>query len=521
MANCKQKKRVSDIISNADIKHWKPNNIIIISAGTGSGKSYFIKNNLYKYAKSNHKRILFLIHRSNCAIQFQEEIRRDGKEGIIEIMTYQKIEYDIINAAEMMDFSKYAYIVCDEFHYFISDANFNNTTDISFTEIMHQKNCVKIFMSATGEDVESYFAEHYRKRIIKYELKPDYSYVTKLTFFFRDDDIELLAKKIISQNQKALIFIQSAQKAYKLFKKFKSNSLFLCSKTNSHYKYVDKGKIKSMLQNECFDENLLITTSCLDAGANIIDRAVKYIIADITDIGSLIQCLGRKRCQGVDDTCSFYIKTITNQQLSGLHRSACKDIEMADYLLKHNTQELILQYPRQSDKSRIIYDDTNFNKQKNMSTKKVNKMMFAKKKADIKLYSELMSVEYGYCKHLAKWLGFQNANGYYTYDVFAKDYSLIAFLNEYAIDKIVMLQAKDRKPLINQLNIRSKSRHQLKSLDSLNAALIEMNLPYHIISFSTHRMINGKNKQFKKAWRIEKTGCNVVNKTDSEKRCKK
>ncbi len=46
------------------------------------GKSYFIKNNLYEYAKKQGKKILFLLHRKNAITQFEQEIKRDKKEDI-------------------------------------------------------------------------------------------------------------------------------------------------------------------------------------------------------------------------------------------------------------------------------------------------------------------------------------------------------------------------------------------------------------------------------------------------------
>lgn len=506
MANGKQRKRVSDIISMNDLESWTPNNIIIISAGTGTGKSYFVKNIVYKYAKSEGKKILFLIHRSNCVTQFQEEIARDKKSDTIDILTYQKIESDILQSDRHIDFSQYAYIVCDEFHYFISDANFNNTTDISFEEILRANKCIKIFMSATGQDVEQYFNEflsNKRKKLIrKYELPPDYSYVTGLTFFSQDDDISYLAEKIINSNQKAMIFIQKAEKAYKLYKKYSKYSLFNCSKYNkSYYKYVDEEKIGTMLKNECFKENLLITTSCLDAGANIIDEAVKYIIADIKDMGSLIQCLGRKRSINSDDTVQFFIKTIDNQQLSGLQRSMCREIEMAEYLLSYSTQELIQKYPRQIDKSRIIYDVSRSNKQKNMASKKVNQMILSKKKYDIELYTQLMKEPYGYCKYLAKYLGFRNQKGYYTYHTFSKDHSLNAFLEEYVEENKVMLRVRDRKTLIDKLDIRQDG-HLIKSKESINKVLEERAIPYRIEEFRTTKTVNGKRNNYTAAWKI-------------------
>ncbi|MBZ1332315.1 hypothetical protein HZR16_05880, partial [Clostridium botulinum] len=66
-------KRVSEIITINEIRKWNNGDIVTITAGTGAGKSYFIKNNLYAFAKAKNKKILMLIHRRNCVNQFQKE----------------------------------------------------------------------------------------------------------------------------------------------------------------------------------------------------------------------------------------------------------------------------------------------------------------------------------------------------------------------------------------------------------------------------------------------------------------
>ena len=52
--------RVSDIIQAQDIEQWKHGDKILIRAGTGRGKTYFVKNVLSTYADCNNKKILFL-----------------------------------------------------------------------------------------------------------------------------------------------------------------------------------------------------------------------------------------------------------------------------------------------------------------------------------------------------------------------------------------------------------------------------------------------------------------------------
>lgn len=479
------------------MESWTTDNLIIISAGTGRGKSYFIKHMLYEYAKAQSKKILFLVHRVNCLTQFQLEIERDNKTDVIDIRTYQSIDAKLLNTREPIDFSPYAYIVCDEFHYFISDADFNLTTDLSFYEILKQKDCIRIYMSATGEDVEKYLKldRHYKNKIRKYELKPDYSYVSRLTFFQQTEDMEFLAERFIEHNQKAIFFIQSAQEAYKLFEKFSEKSLFNCSKKSKYYRYVDSVKITEMLKKERFEEIILFTTSCFDAGANIVDRDLKYIVADIKDVGSLIQCLGRKRSIDAGDNVYFFIKYIGNRQLGGFITSTNKQLEMADYLSTHNTHELIKKYPREIDKSRIIYDDIKSNRQVNTATKKINKLMYTKKKSNIDFYTELVQEEDGYCKYISHYLGQP------CYDIFTKDHSLLAFLQKYVDEGKVMLTVKDRKPLIDKLDVRRDGK-QKRSKEALNGVMKEDKIPFKVEQFKTSRTVNGKKKNYEAAWKV-------------------
>ncbi len=65
-----------------------------------------------------------------------------------------------------------------------------------------------------------------------------------------------------------------------------------------------------MLVEEGFDESILITTTTMDAGVNITDTDVKYIVCDVEDVGVLIQCAGRRRINDKikDDGIYVYIK---------------------------------------------------------------------------------------------------------------------------------------------------------------------------------------------------------------------
>ena len=150
-----ERKYISEIISEDEIDTWDNGNVVIISADTDSGKSHFIKHKLAGYAKKNGKKILMLCHRKLCADQFKYEVKNIGNDDVISIMTYQKLEF----TRDTTILDKYDYIVCDEFHYFLDDSEFNMNTDISFNKILNQSNSIRIFMSATGDDMKTYLSE--------------------------------------------------------------------------------------------------------------------------------------------------------------------------------------------------------------------------------------------------------------------------------------------------------------------------------------------------------------------------
>lgn len=80
--------RVRELIGQEYLS-WKKGEIITIAAGTGKGKSDFIKKELYERAKDENEKILFFLHRSNTISQFEMELAEVAKSDCITLMTYQ------------------------------------------------------------------------------------------------------------------------------------------------------------------------------------------------------------------------------------------------------------------------------------------------------------------------------------------------------------------------------------------------------------------------------------------------
>ena len=469
--------RVSELITCDTIRQWSVNDTISITAGTGAGKSYWVKNILYLIAAEQKEKILFLIHRSNCINQFQNEILKDNKQDVIDIMSYQKLEAHYLKYNEHLDLREYKYIVCDEFHYFLSDATFNKSTDLSLNNILDQK-AIKVFMSATSGAIEGYLTRFKNIELVKYELPIKFDFINKLCFFNKDITNETIINYILNEtNDKAIIFINSAEKAYRLFKKYEENAIFNCSQNNSkHYKYVDKDLIDDMLANEKFDKRILITTSCLDAGVNLIDDKLKYIVInDIFDIEVIKQMIGRKRLKNKDDYINLYIKSYNNNQLGGIKTKLTKRIERANYFKKYGSEKYIDKYFKDNDRDNIIYDTNTENGFK----KVLNELMYYKLVCDIVNIAAIQMNKSG------KYLGFNiyvsNCLQYKDNYIFIEEENTKMNLNEYLEMLIGEKLDKDKqKELIDMIDLKVNGRKQ-KSYNKLNEGLKMLKLPYIII----------------------------------------
>lgn len=338
--------KFNDVLDEKIIKSWDGNNVILNGA-TGSGKTYFIFNNLYEFAKMNGRNILFLCNRKELFLEVFREKERLQLYNI-DVMLYQTLQ-EMLKREDFMQ--QYNYIVCDEFHYVLNDALFNKYTDLTYDWIINQVNSIKIFMSGTGKRI---FNKLKSNQIIKeefeYVIPYDYSYVKQLSFYENRGKVFDIINNILNGTEDKIIFFSnSIDFAIEVYNQFKNDSYFRCSEYTSN-------PIARKLNNSCkeciikydnelitFDKRILITTKALDNGINIRDKHIKHIICDIFDLESLQQCLGRKRVMDSEDICNFYIRNYTKRDVGrfkGLLNSYIKPIQ----ILKRDTEEYMAYY---------------------------------------------------------------------------------------------------------------------------------------------------------------------------------
>ena len=134
---------------------WKLGDIVIITAQTGAGKTYFVLNQLLPFLHSQEKRLLYLSNRT--ALRDQVGLAYDKKysDNILTInyQEFEKINLDDKYPSERaMAINNCSFWIMDEAHYFLTDAPFNGDVLSCLNTIQnHRKHHVLVFMTATPE----------------------------------------------------------------------------------------------------------------------------------------------------------------------------------------------------------------------------------------------------------------------------------------------------------------------------------------------------------------------------------
>lgn len=305
---------------------WPADSYVFINAGTGTGKTTFIE----ELARLSKYHILILTNRRANREQIQNHLKNSGVFGLgymVKVISYQELEKNIDLTSDILDL--YDYIVCDESHYYLADSDFNSLTNLSLMKIMSTKHAVKIFMSATNE----YIQDRITKRLINF-YKNDLNVAQKLFIYEMQksatsirniisfDNFEKdLVDKILDSNSKWLIFVKSIAQGRefysKLQKKLDEQIIFLDRDSADEGTEVQKVTFKKLIEDEIFDQKVLITTCLLDNGVNIRSNELNNIVCFDDDPVEIIQMIGRKRFnEHENDFVDIYLYNESNQSLA-------------------------------------------------------------------------------------------------------------------------------------------------------------------------------------------------------------
>lgn len=490
MLDTRDKEYVEESIGNK-YKEWKTGDNIMILAGTGKGKSHFVKTVLNRHCRNTKKRILLLTNREILKKQTKKDI---GLNTIITVLNYQKIESLLLKNVSLKN---YDYIVMDECHYFFTDSAFNIKTDLFFKWMLNNTSVCKIFMTATPNNILSYFKQHNIHINYKYELKTDYSYLSSIYAFNDYDTIDGIIEDI-PQDEQILFISRSAKRAYEISKKY--NGAFICSKYNDEFsKYNNEEELDNIIKKSEFKSHLLCSTTVLDNGINLKEfSSIKHIILDIFDRDTFIQCLGRKRV-GKGETVTLYFKNYNGKQINGFKSKIVHGLKLADTLLELGEEK----YIKMSFKNDIFYKynskviDEIWDDAKGISKKVINECMYHKYQNDLGICNAILNNpdKFNFKDLISHGLDIKKGR-IIDMEVVTKILSTEEMLESITEKRLFK---EEQKQLIEFIGLKDARGRKQKSLEMLNPYLKTNRLPYIIIS----KQIKTNNKRTT-IWKVEK-----------------
>lgn len=479
----------SDLIKLEDIISWELGDMILGTAGTGDGKSHFIKFDLYDYCKEHDLSILFLTNRDILKAQFAQEIKADNKQDVITIMNYQKVETMLMYNVPM---ENYDFIVADEIHYIFGDADFNRNTELIIEWLIDINCSVKILLSATSEHIENYLEIHRKIKLIKYTMERRTDHIDNI-YFYEDSNVLMKMLFELPQNEKAMYF-GNVDKVYQASQDL-GDAEFLCS-TNSKFSKLSNKDIKTqIIENEMFECQVLCTTSVIDNGVNIKDESVKHMIVDYFDTDTIIQCIGRKRVLHKDDKINIYIRNRSSKSLKMSLTNFNLQIAQVKYLKDFGVEEFVNKYGRKN-----LSHCINIITENGHTNLKRNDIMYIKQLKNIES-AELM-IANSYDLIVCQKLNIDHSTIKYLEDEYDA-LTLVDIIGQYIGLKMFEEERNDfKKLLMDKLFNTPDASHGSLGLKSINSLFKDNNLSFVIKSKTEN---SRKSNNYKKTyWIISK-----------------
>lgn len=469
---------------------WKKGEAITITAGTGKGKSDFIKNEIYDRAKAENEKILFFIHRNNTVNQFELEL--GDKSDCITLMTYQSFQMSLVNE-ERVDLTEYKYVVCDEYHYFSNDSSFNKFTDIALNEILgYRKNFVLIFMSATNGFINTYLEKDLKVETKHYTIPISYGFINIIDFYIKEVELYKLLDYQLANGIKTIVFMDSAKKSFEAYERYKDNSMFVCSEFNKTYaSKMDKAKRNQLLKDQKFNDLFLFTTQTLDAGLNIVDADLDCIVVDIADTNTLIQCIGRKRLLHNGDTIKLLIRNRTKAILAEDLKKVKKQLKHVEFLNANGVNQYAQKFYREPDDSQIVYFEQNKEGQFEL---KVNELAYKHLMYKQGIIEKINTMPNGYMQYIEELFDKHDS---LLHDRYLEG-EVSNLLTTYYKEKKLIEGKLEKSNFAAKLNLK-RGKSFAKTISTINDELEKKQTPYRLEETD----IRTKGSGDKKAWLVK------------------
>ena len=341
-----------------------PRNVYLLKAPTGSGKTTFFIKDLVPEARRRRQQVLLIVNRSVLTEQLINIYLKElgippgaiefPQEGIyplgdLVVCSYQYMARRLQGKDTPnikigpFEAKEYAFVVCDECHYFIADSVF--TTDsaplVNLPKVFAQS--VRIYASATMSPVRNVILKmeqvvdlaenfpyweispgfRYARNNMISQIYSNYNGLLQRAPFFEvmgaEPDYSYLHPRILAEGQalwddvieqyeahslcKAVVFVDSKKQGKDCKEKLNSHGIsaaFIVSESTSSRSYsmdeLDKKVLEEIKTKNRFESvSVLIATSVLDNGTNLIDKDITHLYISGTEYMAAVQQAGRVR----------------------------------------------------------------------------------------------------------------------------------------------------------------------------------------------------------------------------------
>lgn len=341
-----------------------PRSVYLLKAPTGSGKTTFFIKDLVPEARRRGQAVLLIVNRSVLTEQLINiylkelgippgaiEFPQAGiyPLGDLVVCSYQYMAQRLQDTDTPnikigpFEAKEYAFVVCDECHYFIADSVFTTDSAPLFNLPRVFAQSVRIYASATINPVRNVILEmeqvvdlaenfpyweispgfRYARNNMISQIYSNYNGLLQRAPFFEvtgaEPDYSYLHPRILADGQslwddvieqheahrlhKAVIFADSKNQGKDCkdtLNKHGISAAFIVSESTSSRSYsmdeLDKKVLEEIKTKNRFESvSVLIATSVLDNGTNLIDKEITHLYISGTEYIAAVQQAGRVR----------------------------------------------------------------------------------------------------------------------------------------------------------------------------------------------------------------------------------
>ncbi|MBW4904530.1 DEAD/DEAH box helicase family protein, partial [Clostridioides difficile] len=286
---------VGDFFTLEKLQELKKGVNYTIYGSTGTGKSLFIREILVPYAIKENKTILILMHRTELREQFEKELHisliKNYAETNCNWIMEHLVKVKCYQSTDVNELYCFDYIICDEFHYLMSDS-WNKITNVMLEELNSIKDSIKIFLSATQNNVIKLLNAPIELCSLKKDIKVKSVEKTRSDVYLEHIHHCSTKGKVLNISS-----LEDAKNNYDISVIKGLDTSLLCSRSRSEYKQYNSELVSRLLINEAkFNGDILFSTTCISTGIDIKDKNFKFIgIEQLLPKESIIQLVGRKR----------------------------------------------------------------------------------------------------------------------------------------------------------------------------------------------------------------------------------